>query len=69
MHTRPDMKQVKWIIEDTIIFANFLSIAAVSVWAGSILLFVGLASYAVVFYIWAAHPERPSDAEDRRGPH
>jgi hypothetical protein len=63
------MKQLKWIVEDTIIFANFLLIAAVGFWAGSILLFVGLASYAVVFYVGAAHPEQPTDADDRRGPH
>ena len=51
------MKQLKWIVEDTIIFANFLLIAAVSLWAGSILLFVGLATYAVVFYVYATTPE------------
>ena len=60
------MKQLKWIVEDTIIFANFLLIAAVSIWAGSVLLFVGLASYAVVFYVYAATPEHPSDADDLR---
>ena len=63
------MKQLKWIVEDTIIFANFLLIAAVSLWAGSILLFVGLAAYAVAFYVYAATPEQPSDVDDRRGPH
>jgi hypothetical protein len=63
------MKQVKWIVEDTIIFANFLLIAAVGFWAGSILLFVGLASYAVVFYIWAAHPQQPPNADGPRSPH
>ena len=63
------MKQLKWIVEDTIILANFLLIAAVSIWAGSVLLFVGLASYAVVFYVYAATPKQPSDADVRRGPH
>ena len=60
------MKKLKWIVEDTIIFANFLLIAAVSIWAGSVLLFVGLATYAVVFYVYAATPEQPSDADDLR---
>jgi hypothetical protein len=63
------MKQLKWIVEDTIIFANFLLIAAVCLWAGSILLFVGLATYAAVFYVYAATPKQPSDAEVRRGLH
>lgn len=60
------MKQLKWIVEDTIIFANFLLIAAVCLWAGSILLFVGLATYAAVFYVYAAIPNI-SDANDPRG--
>ena len=63
------MKQLKWIVEDTIIFANFLLITAVSLWAGSLLVFVGLATYAVVFYVYAAHPEQPPDKDDRRGRH
>jgi len=63
------MKQLKWIIEDTIIVANFLLIAAVSLWAGSMLLLVGLASYALVFYFYAATSKQPSDADVRRGPH
>ena len=45
------MKQLTWIVEETIIFVNFLLIAALSLWAGSMLLFVGLASYALVFYV------------------
>jgi protein-S-isoprenylcysteine O-methyltransferase Ste14 len=61
------MKQLKWIVEDTIIFANFLLIAAISVWTGSILLLVGLAAYAVVFYVYAANPEQPFHSDDRRG--
>ena len=52
------MKQLKWIVEDTIVFANFLLIAAVSLWAGSLLLFVGLASYAVVFYLYAGYSKK-----------
>ena len=63
------MKQLKWIIEDTIIVANFLLIAAVSLWAGSMLLLVGLASYALVFYVYAATAKQPSDADVRRGLH
>ena len=63
------MKQLKWIVEDTIILANFLLIAAVSLPAGFVLLFVGLASSSVVFYVYAATPEQSPDADDRRGPH
>jgi hypothetical protein len=63
------MKQLKWIVEETIIFVNFLLIAALSLWARSMLLFVGLASYAVVFYVYAATPKQPSDVDVRRGPH
>jgi hypothetical protein len=63
------MKQLKWIVEDTFIFANLLLIAAVSLWAGSVLLFVGLASYAVVFYVYAATPGQSSNADGPRGPH
>jgi TM2 domain-containing membrane protein YozV len=58
------MKQLKWIVEDTIIFANFLLIAAVSLWAGSLLLFVGLAFYAVIFYLYAGYSKKLS-ADDR----
>ena len=60
------MKQLKWIVEDTIIFANCLLIAAVSLWAGSVVLFVGLFSYAVVFYAYAAKPSI-SEADSKRG--
>jgi len=63
------MKQLKWIVEETIIFVNFLLIAALSLWAASMLLFVGLASYALVFYVYAATPKQPSDADVRRGLH
>ncbi len=63
------MRQLKWIVEDTIILVNFLLIAAVSLWAGSVMLFVGLAFYAVVFYVYAASPQQLSDADDRRDPH
>jgi hypothetical protein len=51
------MKQLKWIVEDTLILVNFLLIAVISLWAGSLMLFVGLAFYAVVFYAYAANPE------------
>lgn len=63
------MKLLKWIVEDTIIFANFLLIAAVSLWAGSVLLFLGLACYAAMFYVYASTSKQLSDVDDRRGPH
>ena len=63
------MKQLKWIVEDTFIFANFLLIAAVGFWARFLPVFVGLISYAVVLYVFAPNPEQASYADGRRGPH